>query len=510
VGQIVNPSSNYGTKNVVLQKIRASIATAQLGNPVESLPWLPPQLIAGGNAVRGNVATYPQRMVVTNAAGTHMFVATGGGVTAAAEPATMTNPIVNAAPYNLGNIVDGTVNWAWLGAVRVSAAQIGAPTISVGALPAQLTTNNRFAPNVVNQPPDPRYFFTGGQGAISGNPISGQTFIIGSSQPTFNAQLNGNFASCGYCNGAEFVTDAQLIAFDLTGTGNQAAGWQLQIEIDGRRLCDGGLIATSTIGNGLGYVILDWRSQVRKNRKIRLSTFFTNVGGQPGFNNFFTTPQDSIYPSTNADRWALTVLGDSLINQSNSGPFIPRADRVSILADLLGCDNAASFGVGGTGFIANAAGLQFTYQQRIPDIAATKADVVYIPGALNDGGNIATLPAAVTLFCQTLRQSLPNAILLMGGTLGGLNNPNNQLIDAAILSGVQSFNDANTFFVPVSTANPPFIQGTNAIQGAPTGSGNSEIYIGTTDITHLSSQGIQYAAYRDAAALKSILAGIPR
>lgn len=492
----------------LLTKIRAGIAAAMVGNPVESLPWSTVQVMQGTTAARANATAYTKGFVCTNAAGTHMFVCQTAGTSAGAEPGAMTTALVTTAPYNMGAIVDNTVTWYWMGPTRVTAAQAGAPTISVGSLPAQVSKAWLVAPTVAGTQANSYFRITGGVGSITGQSNPNATFVIGEAQPTVTAMLGTANGFGNYCNAMDFVTDATVFGIDMTGFGSLNIGDQMNIEIDGRRFTDGTPMSLASAANGAGYMIVDFRATgVRKNRRIRLSTFRVSATNAPSFTQIFTTPQDTIQAYTNPNRWSCAFVGDSLIVGSASGPVNPRLDRASVFADLVGCDTISNLGVGGTGFIATASGTQLNYIQRLSSLITLKPNVVYIGGAFNDGASgAAAITAAALAYYQAVRAALPNAMIIQAGTFGGLLLSSSTGIDAALLAAVNQFGDSNTFFIPVSTDSPPWLTGTNAIQGTPTGTGNSEIYIGPTDTVHPSAYCISsYLAQQDARAFKNLI-----
>lgn len=498
-------------RRVLLDKIRATMAAAATGqNPVELPPWLPPTSVnPSGNQIRANLTSYPLRTVFTNAAGTHQFVVRVTGTTAAAEPATITTPIVAANPYNMGDIIDGGVSANWLGPVRTTTALAGAPTVTTGARPAALSLAVSYSPTVAGSAPDARFRVSGGIGALAGF-TGGQnilTYLVGPAQPTLNPVLNSNNNYATYCSALDFVTDAWLIAFDQGTTGSQALNTNLSIEVDGRRLCDGPLVNIAAVGGGNAYVLLDFRGTgMRKDRHFRLSCSFNAGNAFANFGKLWVSPQDAISFHTNANRWRLACVGDSIFGGSSSGPLISRWDRASVFGDLIGCDDVANLGVGGTGFIANASGAQLTYIQRIQDLITLNPDVVYIGGAFNDSVSAsAARQAAALLYYQAVRAALPLCMIVQAGTYGGVAPATNQAIDADLLAALTAFGDANSFFIPVSTDTPAWGTGTGNLGGV-NNSGNSDIYIGPSDATHPSQYAIaSYLAFRDANAFRNLI-----
>jgi len=509
VGQIINPSGSFGTRNIVLEKIRAAMAAAQIGNPTELQPWLPPASINTGpaNLVRSNLTTYRLGTMFTNAAGTHQFcVRTQAGATAAAEPAGVTNPIVAVNPFGMGDIIDGAQTLAWLGPVRTLAALPGAPSLSSGALPAQLTTEIDF-PNAVNGLGAGTFVrFSGGSGAFSGLVTNYLVFIRAFSVPVGGSnQFNGSYAQGSVACFCEFLTDAPYLAMDLTTGAAGGIGVQTvlgDLEIDGRRLFDGQLVTVGALGAPNGFVILDWRSTgLRKIRRIRIYN--------PTFGRIYIAPSDTISFPTNPNRYRMAIVGDSLWTGGGGVPYIPSWSRPTIFCNLIGCDDVVFLGQGATGYLQNAGG--FNYRQRINDVIITNPDVIHVSGSVNDVAFTSQqrITEAIAYF-QALRSSLPNAMIIAQGIIGGVNPALNSISETDIKTAVTQFNDSNTFFIPAALDTPAWQTGTGNLNGV-TGIGNSDIYVGPADTTHYSQMGTSgYLAQKDAAGFKNLINAIPR
>ena len=500
-----------------VRKIRAAAAAAEVFNPVEAQPWLPPMKLEGGTtSTRANSTTYYSGAVVLNAAGTHMFMARVTGATTTAEPAAMTNPLITSTPYGLAPITDGAQTWEWIGAVRTPTALAGAPSVSIGALPSQLTKEWKFAPASAGASAYSWFKWTGGLVATAGLAAYWQAFVRGSTRPSGkgNAQLSGNaslvnFAHCTY------KTDAQIIALDLsTGAAAASVGagtYPTGIEIDGRKLFDGPampLVATTAPN---GFVIIDMRGMGRRTHTIRISLPHGFRGDSPAFGRIFTDPISRVWAPKNANDYTIAFVGDSIIDGSSSGPLIPGADRCKMIADMLGCTSWFEGGDGGTGFLNTNGANKCTYIQRINDVISAAPDVVWIMGCLNDsdsnGFNSAQRVAAMTLYLQTLRTALPNAIIVMEGCNGGIAIAQNQAMEADQQAAIAAVNDPYTYWIPCSTDTPPWIDGTGTLQ-SPSTDGNSSLYIGPTDTTHPSQSGILYLAQKDVVAFKSLINGL--
>jgi len=508
---------NFSTPAVgVINKIAASMAAAKNNNPVESLPWAPMTTLnsGGANQLRANSTAYVQGNTYMNAAGTHWFVVRVAGTSAASEPASVTTPVVATDPYNMGDITDGSATVNWMGPVRVTAVQPGGPIVTAGAKATQLTQQVYIAsgsgtPVAGAAANTSQFRFLNGTGGFNSVGAASQALVRGSSTTAAlrSTQYLGNYTLPTFGgNMIEFVTDATLIAMDIYGAAafpnGLFAGQGIYIEVDGRRVCDGLFYPTVQLTQNNAYQILDFRTAgPRKNRTIRVAV--NNIGT---FSYIWVSPQDTVTASQNPNRYTLAVVGDSEIFGSNSSPILAGMDMVTQFAELVGNDNFANLGVGGTGFVYNGAGL--TYIQRLADVVALNPDVVWIQGAYNDStanGVTASqlLPAALAYY-QALRAALPNALIIQAGTGGGVTPTVLQAVDAVLAAAVAQFNDNFTFFVPASTATPPWFSGTGYLGGT-NGSGNSDIYVGPSDTTHPSQLGVAYMASKMAQGFQNLI-----
>lgn len=516
----ISLSAGNNSLSLVLGKIRASISAAEKLNSVEAQPWLPPTNLATGSALaRANSTTYPVGTVVTNAAGTHQFIARiSAGNTASSQPITMTTPLVTTTPFNMGDIVDGSVTWNWLGPVRTLTALADAPAVSIGALPAQLSKSNAFSNGVASSLPYPNFLFDGGI-ASTGAAASWQVFVRGAS--VLAGQRNNQFASgdnyVADFSSVTFMTDASYIALDMTtgaGSGGLSAGNPLVVEVDDRLLWDGNVSPISNVSAPNGFIILDWRaSGGRKARKIRLS-----VGGNPalisaafvpwGYGRFYTQPQDAVWLPENPNRFKIGFVGNSLSAGSNAGPIIAGTAWNALFGRLVGCDQVFSSCIGGTGFYADSSGSQLNYISRLADLVSWNPDAVYVFDAFNDQAysvsNATQFQATILAWLQAVRAALPDALIIMSGTWGGTDTTAYALVEGFQKAAFAQFNDSNSFFIDVSTDTPTWASGTGTIT-APNSSGNTDIYIGLVDAVHPSVKGIEYLAYRHANAFKSVI-----
>lgn len=145
-----------------------------------------------------------------------------------------------------------------------------------------------------------------------------------------------------------------------------------------------------------------------------------------------------IEPTATAKRgrrpeFTAAVLGDSISGGSGTvsrlETWLPRA------AHLVGCDAALNLSIGGTGFLT-AAGSQF--RDRVADVVASAADVVWIFGGQNDYAQTpAALLAEATYVIQQIQAGLPKALVFVVGMWSpGTQDATRTLLNDALRSAV--------------------------------------------------------------------------
>jgi lysophospholipase L1-like esterase len=463
-------------------------------------------------------------IMMQNAAGTHQFLVTNvAGTSAASEPALITNPLVTTDPFNLGPITDGTMTVTWCGPPRQVANALGAPICYGGAKPSQLSTSVVFAGGaaVTGGPPASFGHYSGCFNNVVGYSTSK---VYGVSATTISASPNvpGNYLTgANHSSSCEFMTDAQLIAFDNNNTAASSGyttGLGISIEVDSgngyRRLFDGVCTSVTGLSAPNGFILLDFRStSMRINRKIRISPGVVSGNGN-FYGRFYVTPQDQVSFVNNPNRYKLAIIGDS-IQADGGGYTLPRWSPPDLFADLVGCDDYCSDSVAGTGFISTFSGAQVNYQGRAQDIITYAPDVILIAGAYNDntGSNptytSAQRIAAMVLLMQTFRQALPSAMIIMEGTWPGQGLLQQAQVEQDQITAVAQFADANTFFLPVQTDPTPWITGNGRLNST-TGTGNADIYVWTDGLHPSPVWGAMQVARRRANAFKNLILSLSK
>jgi lysophospholipase L1-like esterase len=216
------------------------------------------------------------------------------------------------------------------------------------------------------------------------------------------------------------------------------------------------------------------------------------------FGGIQTLPVDTVSPPSTKRGPRLALVGDSYAVGSQGGnqrglSYVPKMSR------LLGCrDFTMTTAAGGTGLIAP--GTYAKYQDRLADVTAYAPDIIIVQGTLNDGAQTAAdVKAAAISYVNAARAALPNALIVLVGTLyaatpGATYTAHAQAIaDAATDRGVPYINPIGWF---TGTGN----------NTAAAGNGNADYYR-ASDGAHPSPLGHDYIANRMAGAMRRILRG---
>jgi hypothetical protein len=251
-------------------------------------------------------------------------------------------------------------------------------------------------------------------------------------------------------------------------------------------------ISTTTSGSGTGLTVTpSWQpGEAVRDRVIELYCLpYTRLIGVSVGADYTVQPVPAMGP-----RFA--VLGDS---QSEwAGANYAGGLWWQEMCRAVGLDDQWQFAAGGTGWVAGN-----SFANRIPDIIAAGADIVWAPGSQNDAGQTdAAITAAVYAGFMALRDGLPNAVLIGSSPW---NAPFASLSDAknaAVLAGITQANDAGAGVAWVDTKAWTSIG--RYFDGG-SGDGSSSWKVGP-DATHYTQLGQSDNATLAAEALRLILA----
>lgn len=439
------------------QKLRRLMSAAKLSNP-DALPAL--TCSPGWNT---NTPYYGGNIVSNMGS---LFICYSTGVSSNAYPGP-TN--IQSAPISDGS----NISWYYYGPANPVQNAIGAPTIYI--------TNN-------TPPQDSNYvyfFFNPSHFFISGG-LTNLAFSWGPINIQAADSGNGNSGN----NGASITwyTDDPLPCILGYGAG------PYQVIVDDQFAFNGGGHQVSYTPNC--YTVVNFNG-VRRPHKItfcqRASAFYTGVA---------ISGYGSVWAPNTADHIRAGIFGDSITAGGNGLPLIDTDYWFRQLCHLLGIDDPWLMANGGTGYIAtNGTATNFIGNV---SILTNHFDILFVFGGINDPTN--GLQAAVTNFLIAARSYQPTTPIIVLGCYPAATGPSTISTnkELQIEAGVASMNDANMWFVPVTTdTNGSWITGTGDVV-SPTGNGNSDVETGSDD-THPVENAEFYLARRAYSAVAAII-----
>lgn len=283
--------------------------------------------------------------------------------------------------------------------------------------------------------------------------------------------LSVNDGSQGSCWRLPLLVDAAKVSFRVKPT--TAA---FRFLVDGQYVSTAGTNTIATSGSD-EYISLDFGS--RALRRVTLE-------GQQNcaFVGVYVGSTEKVYAAPAADGPTAVLLGDSYAYGSTAAALGDSFGRV--MADWLGIEAMTCSGSGGTGWATGSSAYRFDQRITNGDLSLGGApDVICLMASYNDRANsTATITANTLAGLQAARAAHPNALILVFGCFPGATGPSTGITDAenAVFAAVDSFGDAKTAKIPVSTITAgALITGTGKV-GTTTGSGNSDIYTDTDGV----------------------------
>ncbi len=431
--------------------------SAQGRNPATAPPWLAPPAYAPGSA-------YAPGQVVAHAGAWYMCGI--GGV----APATGPGP---TGRHHGQYLPDGTggLYWTCLGGARHPDAADGAPVVTL------LTSNPALGANWLPA------LVPGAYAVRGARPVPLRTSFW--SLETLEAKPD--MMTCAGASVA-FDSDADRLALFLPA--NSA---QLRVLVEERYLHPGSIV----IGGQDQWLMIDWTmSSGRRMRRYELET-----GKSAAQFGCAQTGSSAMVTAAPASDPRLVVIGDSYNAGSSYGPWLAGGSIAQLLGKRLGWRDTWNLSVGGTGYCNTGAGLR-TFGDRVPQVLALRPDAVLVMGSTNDVGySPATVEAAAVAMLRALRGGTPAPIIVVG--VPSINLPGARATEQALAAAVAAIADPLTFFVPVTTATPPWVLGSwNNAVGVPSGTANAALYIAGDDV-HPPEIGYDYYAQRIEQAIRA-------
>lgn len=297
--------------------------------------------------------------------------------------------------------------------------------------------------------------------------------------------LSGNVGNTASYGRWTVFTDASIISFRVLPSASP-----YRFIIDGKYVSLSGTNTSASTGTVVEVLTLDLGS--RSPRSITLET-----QAAQGFVGVNIGPTNTIVPAI--DNFPRSVLlGDSYCFGANATHL---GDGFgAVIGDFLGTSHMNS-GSGGTGWANNPPSYRFDERIIRGDLGFNgDPDLILLMGSINDRTRS---PTDVTNNCvvglRSARSQYPSVPIVVFGALPGATGPTTALINTndAVASAVLAFDDPYCAFVnasPSAIAVNAVITGTGRI-GAPTGTGNSDVYTDTDGI-HPPTVGHSYIGQR--------------
>ena len=360
--------------------------------------------------------------------------------------------------------VQGVCYWQYIGPVVTSAAQAGAPTLSLStSAPAGLRQigNSQSIPLWADTPVAGQQFSVHGGHATN---LSGAyTGIIacaagnGVSFGGFPALPDGSNAAYSSAQKFSTETDSQKFVLQLgCPSGFPAIRVTVSDDIGQERYVNCGITVTGSLpttvnSNNTVYLTVDLSGMPAQGlRKVSVESTQLVLCG------IYASPGETFLPLRRQDYLRVAHFYDS---QGGSWDLAPDS-QATTLGKLLGAHDVWSNQVTGTGFVSPNNTSYYNYLQRVKNITVTGGgdfDLVVAIGSTNDGGTGQTFLPLIQgnclAFLQQMRAAMPSTpIVIVGVPSVGSNNTSTQYLaqmNASLSAAVAQFNDPTglTFYV---------------------------------------------------------------
>jgi len=454
--------------NTLGMKLRKLAAAAQTNNPLINTPLGPaPAWVATTAYVAGQVVSNGGYQYICNVAGTS---AGSGGPTG----------------QGFAPISDNTVTWFYYGFSTPASAAANQPVISTAtSVPGALTQTI-----AMNANPSP-FYFTGGI-----------PFVDGFGSYSFYSLLTVGSTKGGPSAAVTFMTDANEVAIKVYG-GTQVV----------RYIIDGQYVTISGYKDGTGgnpsYNLIDFTNAGgRKARTITMAFFAPNTT----FGGINIAPTEEAWAPPAKDRVRVLWIGDSISSGGANAPALADADTPRQVGLYMGWSDVWDSSQGGVGYTAQNGGSNYTFAGTAANMVPGNApDLVVFQGSVNDVGTASATEQANALAAfRNVRAAYASVPIIVLGIWPDATGPSAALLSTEndVKTAVATFNDANTYYIPI--ANDPvqaWMTGTGH-NTSPTGTGNSDAYT-ASDGVHPSDIGRLYEVQREVAALRNVIQQIP-
>jgi lysophospholipase L1-like esterase len=354
--------------------------------------------------------------------------------------------VAGALTAKLDVATAGTTYAPWSASLLARMARPDADKISLytGSAPVWTSsTTSQIASGVIRQPrrlvPANGSAASSTAVAVDDDPsyryIGTNTLNYGTTFPDYNAARPnvwiGGGAQAAYPGlRVSFYYDGQT--FELFGKAF-AATEKIRMRIDGKLVTfDQG----TTIGTGLSAGTLYYFKCDLGTSAMRLIEL-EFAGATPSFGGIVSEPTATITRGP-APSLRIAALTDSI--GAGAGSYSRLDSWVGVVAELLGSDVGMwNAGIGGTGYVAGAG--TNDYQTRVPDVVASRPDIVFVQGGQNDTTfTTAQVQAAATTLFSTLRTQLPKALIVAIGSYSAGTPTVRKMADDAVIRSAAGAN----------------------------------------------------------------------
>lgn len=350
--------------------------------------------------------------------------------------------------------------------------------------------------------------------ALSGSDVTGPftyagagNFAIGAGAPDTNYVLPLSKYPNTYASGQsvwslEFGTDSQFFQVRMKYI---SAATMYRLSIDGRKNTD---LMQSSAGTtpGSGHLItFDLGSTGPRRIRLDFATF--------PFGGIYFPPTASVW-RTPLEGGRLMTFTDSIGDGSSMNTGAGCGTWVDRLGRLFGATDVWRQGRGGTGYIT--AGSYNTFVNRAAaDLIAWAPTRLVIFGGYNDnGGSQPSIAAAAASLYSAIRTGLPSCEVYVLGCWSPTGSPGASITNTDTTLRTAAAAAGYPFISPITgscydatgalvATHGPWITGTGR-EGATTGSGNADTYIGT-DAVHPTDAGHIYLSRRIAAGIRELM-----
>ena len=439
VGGVAIPGTTAKGKLTTL--MRALIASAAAMNPAIAEPlspaptWQASTAYSEGYCVRGAAVGSTDAVYLCVTAGTS---AGAGGPTGIGAAGITDNTV---RWLYIGNATSNSTYPLWSSVVPAASSDVMTGYLAVVAASAVATLGlskmyeSQLAGNFVARYTGGTLYEIGGSVAVRG-PNTGTAAV-----PNFPSSADR------YCFHIQ-TSCRKWIAIQPASHNPRA----IHIEINGRPLTEGNMAAIAAVATGTYILNLSSFGAGVKDIKVYSSDAVRNV-----MFRMFVAADEDIWTPVPSNDLCIAFEGDSTVQTGGIGKRVVSWYIEALVAKQLGIERWYNNAVGGTGLIADGAGLATTYFERMDALITNQPDIVVLGSNANDQGRTAAeIETAFLTWARRLRAALPDATVfvvakqpLRGDNLA-VGQPS-YVLEQNMQAAFLKWNDPNSAFIPLFT-----------------------------------------------------------